>query len=85
MQDVIERQEEEELRSQYTRNTSREERRNDTGNNKGFTVSGAPWSGDSATEDFPSIVGKTSPTPPVLAKTPLWGPSSTGPKLPKAV
>lgn len=83
MQDVIEKQEEEELRNQYTRNTSKEERRNDGGNNKGFTVSGAPWSGDSVIEEFPTITN-TSPTP-VTAKTPLWGPSSTGPKIPKAV
>lgn len=83
MQDVIERQEEEELRSQYTRNSSQEERRNNSGTSKGFMVSGAPWSGESGSEEFPSITN-SSPTPPTT-KTPLWGPSSTGPKIPKAV
>ena len=82
MQDVIEKQEEADLRNQYTRNTSREERRDNSGTSKGFMVKGAPWSGENK-EEFPAINSTSSGPGPAPFKTPLWGPSSSGPKLPK--
>ena len=80
MQDVIEKQEEEELMSQYTRSTSREERKEKSGSSKGFSVKDAPWS--VSTEEFPAIGNSSGPG---TMKTPSWGPSSSGPKLPKHI
>ncbi len=82
MQDVIEKQEEEYLRNQYTRNTSREERKDYSGSSKGFMVEGAPWSGEGK-EEFPAINSTSSTGSATTFKTPLWGPSTSGPKLPK--
>lgn len=82
MQDVIEKQEEEAWISQYTRSTSRDERE-ERSSTKGFTVMGAPWSGPESKEEFPAINSTSSSLSAV--KTPLWGPSTSGPKLPRAV
>lgn len=80
MQDVIEKQEEEDLMNQYTRRPNQREKHETSPAHKGFVVAGAPWSVGS-TEEFPAIGTTTS----VLQKTPAWGPSSMGPKLPKTV
>ena len=83
MQDVIDKQEEEAWISQYTRNPSREDARDRSEGSKGFSVKGAPWSGETK-EEFPAINNGPSIPPPAF-QTPLWGPSSSGPKLPKAI
>ena len=82
MQDVIQQQEEQEIRSQYTRPTGYKQQNLKPQEGKGFVVKGAPWS--SSTEDFPAI-GNSSPLPADVPSTKKlsWGPSALGPKLPK--
>ena len=82
MQDVIQEQEEQEIRSQYTRPTGYKQPSFKPQEDKGFVVKGAPWS--SSAEDFPAI-GNSSPPPAAVpsSKKPSWGPSAFGPKLPK--
>ena len=74
MQDIAEREQEEELKRQYTRSSA------EAGNTKkdesvaGFKVRDAPWS--EAQEDFP-VLGGGGAQP----KTSQWGPSGMAPKL----
>ena len=76
MQDVIEKDEEEALRQQYTLpKNSHYNHTNQQHSNQGFVVRGGPWSANS--EDFPTLgEGGTAP------KKMQWGPSMLGPKLP---
>ena len=81
MQEVIERQEEKELYSQYTRSSRAKEHGHEQSEMKGFVVRDAPWSAS----DFPAIATKAD-VPSANApcqKAPSWGPSMLGPKLPK--
>lgn len=74
MQDVAEREQEEELKRQYTRSSA------EAGNTKkeesvlGFKVRDAPWS--EAQGDFPVLGGGGTQT-----RTAQWGPSGMAPKL----
>ena len=81
LQDVIERQEEKELYSQYTRSSKIKEHGRDHSEMKGFVVRDAPWSAS----DFPAIATNAgAPTANAPSqKPPSWGPSVLGPKLPK--
>ena len=79
MQEVIERQEEKELYSQYTRSPRIKEHGRDRSEMKGFVVRDAPWSAS----DFPAIATNTPTTNAPSQKPPSWGPSVLGPKLPK--
>lgn len=74
MQDVIDKQEEQDLINQYTRRTIQHKEQKPQSLSSGFVVKQAPWSG-TTTDDFPAIGSSVS------QKAPTWGPS-TGPKLP---
>lgn len=84
MQDVSEKDEEEALMKQYTRQKdSRGKYGNQHQSDQGFVVRGGPWS--AGTDDFPSLgaggpgaEGGAAPPP----KKMQWGPSMLGPKLP---
>ena len=75
MQDVIEKQEEQDLIDQYTRRPVRHNEHKTKQSEAGYVVVGAPWSG-SNTEEFPAIGGAST-----SQKPPTWGPSTLGPKL----
>lgn len=80
MQDVIERDEEEALMRQYTRQTKESSgSRGRHGSAKGFVVVDAPWS---SSEDFPSL-GGSGAMGGTGGKKAQWGPSSRGPNLPR--
>ena len=94
MQDIIEKAEEEALMRQYTVNKGPESREQKSKNNKGYVVSGAPWS-TSSTDDFPTLGGGKGagrgPVPvggaggvAIPPKKAQWGPSAFGPKLPRS-
>ena len=76
MQDVIEKDEEEALKRQYSRPKEKGKYGNQQQSGTGFVVQGAPWS--AGTEDFPSLGGPGGSAP----KKMQWGPSMLGPKLP---
>uniref|UniRef100_A0A1X7SY17 K Homology domain-containing protein n=2 Tax=Amphimedon queenslandica TaxID=400682 RepID=A0A1X7SY17_AMPQE len=75
MQDVIEKQEEQDLLNQYTRRTAKPLEDTAKGSRTGYVVKGAPWSGSEG-DEFPAIGGPAN-----TSKAPTWGPSSLGPKL----
>lgn len=77
MQDVMEKEEERALMSQYTMAPSRQHENDDRRGASGFVVRGAPWSGPgrqqepSLTDDkeFPTIGSETKPSTSIV-----WGP-----------
>lgn len=76
MQDIIEKDEEEALKKQYSRpKDSGNSQANQQQSNQGFVVRGGPWS--ASNEDFPSLGGGS-----IAPKKMQWGPSMLGPKLP---
>lgn len=75
MQDVIEKQEEQDILDQYTRRNTKSTEEKSKSSHAGYVVVGAPWSGSSG-EEFPAIGGPTT-----SSKAPTWGPSTLGPKL----
>ena len=96
MQDVLERDEEQQLMRQYTRPQAVSGNQSRSSTSTGFVVRDAPWSGPSA-EEFPTLGAKKDEvTPPVQTAPPVatqksswgptqkpkWGPSVLGPKIP---
>ena len=77
MQDIIEKDEQEALMRQYVHSKDSRAPLPKQNPNKGYVVTGAPWS--STGEDFPMLSSGG-----IAPRKAQWGPSALGPKLPRS-